>query len=307
MRDKAMRFGGLIAGIAAAALLAGPGLASAEHGGGGGGGGHFSGGFGGGAHFSGGGAHFAGGGAHFRGGVRSGGFGGGAHFSAAPHYGYAARGFSTAPRFNASRGFAAAGGARIAGSSAWAGRGAWNGRGFRGVPGRTWFGPRWGFHPYWAGGWWGGYFWPRAYYGWAFPWFLAALPLGCAAYWWNGVPYYYVNSVYYVWNTDANGYVVADPPPVSGDVAPDSSADTGAPGQAASAPVAPAPDDVYMYPANGQSPQQQSTDRFECHKWAQDQTGFDPTQPNGGSGSSSPDDYHRAMIACLNGRGYSTQ
>jgi len=309
MREKAMRFGGLIAGVAAAALLAAPGLASA-HGFGGGGGGHFGG--GGGAHFAGG-AHFGGarvsgfGGGHYAAMPR---FGGTAHYAASPRYGYASR-YAAGSRFSASRGFgsyhgyAAAGGARVAASSAW------NSRAFHGVPGRTWYGPGYGYHAYWAGGYWGGYYWPRAYYGWAFPWFFATLPLGYSAYWWGGIPYYYVNSVYYVWDADANGYVVTDPPPVSGGGAgADTSADYSAAGPAGdtgSAPAGSAADDVYMYPANGQSPQQQSTDRYECHKWAQDQTGFDPTQPSGGSGSASPDDYRRAMIACLNGRGYSTQ
>lgn len=34
---------------------------------------------------------------------------------------------------------------------------------------------------------------------------------------------------------------------------------------------------VYAYPQAGQSEQQQSRDRFECHQWAVSQTGFDPT------------------------------
>ncbi|MGR8918716.1 MAG: hypothetical protein ACU85V_03780 [Gammaproteobacteria bacterium] len=34
---------------------------------------------------------------------------------------------------------------------------------------------------------------------------------------------------------------------------------------------------VYTYPNAGQSEAQQSQDRFECHQWAIDQSGFDPT------------------------------
>lgn len=37
---------------------------------------------------------------------------------------------------------------------------------------------------------------------------------------------------------------------------------------------------VYAYPQNGQSPQQQSKDRYECSLWAVRQTGFDPSAPN---------------------------
>jgi hypothetical protein len=34
---------------------------------------------------------------------------------------------------------------------------------------------------------------------------------------------------------------------------------------------------VYVYPDRGQSPQQQQQDRYQCHTWAVQQTGFDPT------------------------------
>jgi hypothetical protein len=34
---------------------------------------------------------------------------------------------------------------------------------------------------------------------------------------------------------------------------------------------------LIVYPQKGQSPQQQQQDRFECHQWAVQQTGFDPT------------------------------
>ena len=37
---------------------------------------------------------------------------------------------------------------------------------------------------------------------------------------------------------------------------------------------------LFTYPAKGQSPEQQSRDRYECHSWAVQQTGFDPSNPN---------------------------
>ncbi|SBO44122.1 glycine zipper family protein [Cyanobium sp. NIES-981] len=37
--------------------------------------------------------------------------------------------------------------------------------------------------------------------------------------------------------------------------------------------------DLFIYPAAGQSPEQQRQDGLECRLWAIDQTGFDPTQP----------------------------
>jgi len=37
--------------------------------------------------------------------------------------------------------------------------------------------------------------------------------------------------------------------------------------------------DIYIYPAKGQSQEQQDRDRYECHSWAVRQTGFDPSRP----------------------------
>jgi len=37
---------------------------------------------------------------------------------------------------------------------------------------------------------------------------------------------------------------------------------------------------VYAYPEQGQSPDQQSKDRYECSLWAVQQTGFDPSAPS---------------------------
>src|SRR5579875_1916898 len=37
---------------------------------------------------------------------------------------------------------------------------------------------------------------------------------------------------------------------------------------------------VYAYPTQGQTPQQQDRDRYECYVWAKQQTGFDPSAPN---------------------------
>ncbi len=37
--------------------------------------------------------------------------------------------------------------------------------------------------------------------------------------------------------------------------------------------------EVFVYPKSGQSQDQFEYDQFQCHKWAQQQTGFDPAQP----------------------------
>jgi hypothetical protein len=36
--------------------------------------------------------------------------------------------------------------------------------------------------------------------------------------------------------------------------------------------------DIYAYPAKGQTQSQQDRDRYECHSWAVKQTGFDPSR-----------------------------
>ena len=43
--------------------------------------------------------------------------------------------------------------------------------------------------------------------------------------------------------------------------------------------VAPAPPPIMVYPARGQSPDQLERDRYECHVWAVQQSGFDPSRP----------------------------
>jgi hypothetical protein len=74
----------------------------------------------------------------------------------------------------------------------------------------------------------------------------------------------------------------------------------------------PVSEPLFIYPKAGQSEQQQATDRYECHRWAVDQTGFDPTQ-QGQSGFPESEytvksaDYQRATKACLEARDYSVR
>jgi hypothetical protein len=47
------------------------------------------------------------------------------------------------------------------------------------------------------------------------------------------------------------------------------------------APPPPTPaQKVFVYPNNGQSPEQTDRDRYECHVWAVQQTGVDPSRPD---------------------------
>ena len=64
-------------------------------------------------------------------------------------------------------------------------------------------------------------------------------------------------------------------------------------------------------PAKTKANSNRRTDRYECHRWAVSQTGFDPTQPPGGVPEDQMGqkraDYQRAMGACLDGRGYTVK
>jgi hypothetical protein len=115
--------------------------------------------------------------------------------------------------------------------------------------------------------------------------------------WFGGTPYYYANSVYYQWLPDQREYIVTTPPD-------ESALSTQAPGASTD-------DEPFIYPKNGQSEQQQATDRYECHRWAADQSQYDPTQPAGSlsadQNAQSRSGYFRAMTACLESRGYSVK
>jgi hypothetical protein len=172
---------------------------------------------------------------------------------------------------------------------------------------RPW-GARWVPH-YWGGGYWHGAFWPHVYLGWDFPWFLGVLPIGYTTYWWGGVPYYYWQGVYYAWSPDYDSYVVTDPPPVTGGVEDGATAPPPAGGQPGAAPAQEGAMSLFVYPKNGQSEQQTANDRYQCHEWAVGQTGYDPTNSANSSqaATATPENYKRAMTACLDARGYSVK
>jgi len=60
----------------------------------------------------------------------------------------------------------------------------------------------------------------------------------------------------------------------------------------------------FVYPSQGQSQQQQTSDRTECKGWATSQSGYDPDLRAHRNPDTGPGDYGRAMSACLEGRGY---
>ena len=48
--------------------------------------------------------------------------------------------------------------------------------------------------------------------------------------------------------------------------------------------LAPPPARIFVYPASGQSAEQTDRDRYECHSWAVQQTGVDPSRAEASSG-----------------------
>jgi len=123
---------------------------------------------------------------------------------------------------------------------------------------------------------------------------VPALPPYYTTIWVGATPYYYAGGVYYVWRPSIRGYEVVDAPPED---------------EIEQQPSV--PNELFVYPKEGQSEEQQANDRYECHSWSVGQTGFDPTQPGGNvpvkQHETKHADYQRAMTACLEGRGYSVK
>ncbi len=125
--------------------------------------------------------------------------------------------------------------------------------------------------------------------------FFDALPLYYSTYWWGGAAYYYANDNFYQWNGSAGQYqTVRAPETLANQVATQGPENL----------------NLFAYPKNGQTTEQQATDRAECQQWATGQTGID-SPPAGSAAAAAPaakrQDYLRAQAACLTGRGYSVQ
>lgn len=93
---------------------------------------------------------------------------------------------------------------------------------------------------------------------------------------------------YYMWNEDRSAYIV---------VAKLEGAETAMATQKASSSA-----DIYVYPNNAQSTEQQGRDRYECYLWAVEQSAYDPVA--GEADATKASDDQRALAACLEGRGY---
>ncbi|MBC3411394.1 hypothetical protein HU720_08765 [Pseudomonas sp. SWRI51] len=159
-------------------------------------------------------------------------------------------------------------------------------------PERSWKVPYRGQEYYYSGGYWyrpngGSYIVVNPPYGVR----VSYLPSYAREVWSGGALFFLVADTWYQYQSSSQEYVVVSPPV-----------------------QAPAPlpvqqqgnsYDVVAYPMYGQGPEQQEQDRFQCHRWAVSQSGFDPATATYAPPANVADNYRRALGACLGGRGYS--
>jgi hypothetical protein len=208
----------------------------------------------------------------------------------------------SAPTHSYAAGHFGGGGGHVGGFGGFHGGGAHGYGGYRGGYG----GFRGGYGYGYRGGYWGGYGW-----GWGWPGyglFLATLPLYYSTLWWDGLPYYYADDNYYVWNGAVGQYQSVPPPPIANQAANQGPYQGTYPGGG----MAPGNSTLYAYPKNGQSEEQQARDRQECRGWAATQgvpSGAASASPGatGAGPPPNPGDNLRAQAACLEGRGYSVR
>ena len=120
--------------------------------------------------------------------------------------------------------------------------------------------------------------------------FVSTLPDGFIAFSIGLATYYYLNNTYYVWDDSRDGYVVVEKP---------AGADNAMTKETSGR--------LFVYPNKGQDEEQQARDRYECHRWAVSETGFDPTLEEEEYSTKDNDHYRRAIAACLEGRDYTVK
>lgn len=103
--------------------------------------------------------------------------------------------------------------------------------------------------------------------------------------------YFHVNATYYIRDKKTKEYIVIDKP-------------KGAPGQLVAANK-PTSGKIFIYPRENQKKAKQGQDRYECHLWAVEKSGLDPSHSE--YLTEDKGDYHRAITACLEGRGYTVR
>ncbi len=118
------------------------------------------------------------------------------------------------------------------------------------------------------------------------------LPSYAREVWLGGALFFLVADTYYQYLADSQEYVVVNPPAM-------------APAPLPAAAPAGNSYDVIAYPMYGQGQEQQDQDRYQCHRWAVSQSGFDPATAPYAPPVEVASNYRRALSACFSGRGYS--
>lgn len=102
--------------------------------------------------------------------------------------------------------------------------------------------------------------------------------------------YFYLNATFFLWDAATREYVVVEKPEQA---------------EEAVAAAESSPRELFVYPTRGQNEATARRDRYECHLWAVEQTGIDPSM--GATSDVRRSDYSRALTACLEGRGYTVR
>ena len=122
---------------------------------------------------------------------------------------------------------------------------------------------------------------------------IVTLPFGYVDLYVGSSRYFYVNRTYYVYEPTTTKYIVVERPQNVNQTELDEYYDEQADASS---------DEFIIYPKENQSDERLERDRYECHRWGAEQSGFDPITATNDVGQSL---YSRAMVACLEGRGYS--
>jgi hypothetical protein len=118
--------------------------------------------------------------------------------------------------------------------------------------------------------------------------------------WLGSALFFLAAGTYYTYEQSTQEYVVAEPPQ---GVEPVYSPQTvPQPPQQAGDPY-----DVVAYPANGQTQQQVEQDRYDCYRYAVQQSNFDPANASYQPAPEVVGIYRQAMAGCYASRGYSVQ
>ncbi len=123
--------------------------------------------------------------------------------------------------------------------------------------------------------------------GWILPgygFYFASIPAYCKRIYWQGLPYYYADDIYYEWNASVGAYEQVQPPP-----------------GLTESTLAPAMRELFIFPNGDQTIEQLERDREECRRWADDQVGLDLKH------AASRANFLRADSACLEARDYSVE